>query len=133
MPVVARGEIARLFLDRGYRVTAFDASHELARLAEEHTGLQVQVRSFIDVKEQACYDGIWACASLLHVEKAELPAALACLWNALKPGGVFYLSFKMAPENAFKMGVTLLTLKSSSCVHGLLPCPRWTPWLAGSQ
>ena len=89
------GRDSKVFLDRGYRVTAFDASHELARLAEEHTGLQVQVRSFIDVKEQACYDGIWACASLLHVEKAELPAALACLWNALKPGGVFYLSFKI--------------------------------------
>lgn len=89
------GRDSKVFLDRGYRVTAFDASHELARLAEEHTGLQVQVRSFIDVKEQACYDGIWACASLLHVEKAELPTTLACLWNALKPGGVFYLSFKI--------------------------------------
>ena len=89
------GRDSKVFLDRGYRVTAFDASHELARLAEEHTGIQVQVRSFIDIKEQACYDGIWACASLLHVEKAELPAALACLWNALKPGGVFYLSFKI--------------------------------------
>ena len=89
------GRDSKVFLDRGYRVTAFDASHELARLAEEHTGIQVQVRSFIDVKEQACYDGIWACASLLHVEKAELPAALASLWNALKPGGVFYLSFKI--------------------------------------
>ena len=98
------GRDSKVFLDRGYRVTAFDASHELARLAEEHTGLQVQVRSFIDIKEQACYDGIWACASLLHVEKAELPAALACLWNALKPGGVFYLSFKIGTEERVQDG-----------------------------
>ncbi len=98
------GRDSKVFLDRGYRVTAFDASHELARLAEEHTGIQVQVRSFIDVKEQACYDGIWACASLLHVEKAELPVALACLWNALKPGGVFYLSFKMGTKERVQDG-----------------------------
>ncbi|MCL6483027.1 MAG: class I SAM-dependent methyltransferase, partial [Janthinobacterium lividum] len=98
------GRDSKVFLDRGYRVTAFDASHELARLAEEHTGIQVQVRSFIDVKEQACYDGIWACASLLHVEKAELPAALASLWNALKPGGVFYLSFKIGTEERVQDG-----------------------------
>ena len=28
------GRDSKVFLDRGYRVTAFDASHELARLAE---------------------------------------------------------------------------------------------------
>lgn len=67
------GRDAKDFLDKGYRVTAFDASHELVQLAKEHTGLDVQLRTFANVKEQACYDGIWACASLLHVPQAELP------------------------------------------------------------
>lgn len=40
------------------------------------------------------YDGIWCCASLLHVERSEMPEVLARLWAALAPGGVLYASFK---------------------------------------
>lgn len=98
------GRDAKAFLGRGYRVIAFDASYELVKLAKEHTGLDVQLRTFADVKEQACYDGIWACASLLHVSQAELPAALAGLWNALKPGGAFYLSFKLGTSERLQDG-----------------------------
>lgn len=89
------GRDTKAFLDKGYRVTAFDPSEELACLAAEHANVDVQVRSFLDVKETASYDGIWACASLLHVPKHDIPQALQCLWNALKPGGAFYLSFKL--------------------------------------
>ncbi len=89
------GRDTKAFLDRGYRVTAFDASIELANLAKTHTGIEVQVRSFFDVKEQAQYDGIWACASLLHMPHDEMPRALTCLWGALRAGGAFYLSFKL--------------------------------------
>lgn len=89
------GRDTKAFLDRGYRVTAFDASIELANLANVHTGIEVKVRSFFEVEELACYDGIWACASLLHVPQEEIPKALTCLWNALRPGGTFYLSFKL--------------------------------------
>ena len=98
------GRDAKVFLEKGYRVTAFDASHELVQLAKEHTGLEVQLRNFSDVKEHACYDGIWACASLLHVSQAELPATLAGLWNALKPGGAFYLSFKLGTSERVQDG-----------------------------
>ncbi len=52
------------------------------------------VRTFADVDEVASYDGIWACASLLHLPFCEIPDALGRLWSALKPGGVLYLSFK---------------------------------------
>lgn len=89
------GRDTKAFLDRGYRVTAFDASIELANLAKVHTGIEVKVRSFFEVEELACYDGIWACASLLHVPHEEIPKALTCLWNALRAGGTFYLSFKL--------------------------------------
>ncbi len=88
------GRDAKAFLDRGFRVTAFDASTELARMAADHIGIDVAVRSFSDVCEVYCYDGIWACASLLHLPQDEISAALQCLWAALKPGGTFYLSFK---------------------------------------
>lgn len=56
---------------------------------------RLATRHFLEVDERACYDGIWACASLLHVPAADLPDALYRLWAALKSGGAFYLSFKL--------------------------------------
>lgn len=98
------GRDSKAFLEKGYIVTAFDASEELAHLASLHTRIDVQVRGFLDVKETANYDGIWACASLLHIPQAELPQALQSLWNALKPGGAFYLSFKLGTSERVQDG-----------------------------
>ena len=40
------------------------------------------------------YDGIWACASLLHVPSNELKIAFSKCEKALKENGVLYCSFK---------------------------------------
>lgn len=89
------GRDAKAFADRGYRVSAFDASTELASLASRHCGFNVSVRTFGEVVEVEAFDGIWSCASLLHVPAAELPACLMRLWRALRPGGCLYVSFKL--------------------------------------
>jgi len=88
------GRDARAFAEAGFRVTAFDASAELARLASAHCGFAVAARRFEDVNEVAQFDGIWCCASLLHVPLADMPETLARLWTALRPGGTLYVSFK---------------------------------------
>jgi len=88
------GRDTRAFLDLGYRVTAFDASPTLAALAEHHTGRPVQVLRLQDLMWSREFDGIWACASLLHVPAADLPDALGRLALALHPGGILYASFK---------------------------------------
>jgi superfamily II DNA or RNA helicase/SAM-dependent methyltransferase len=88
------GRDAKAFAAQGFQVTAFDASAKLAELASAHCGFKVHVRRFEDVNEVGVYDGIWCCASLLHVAAAELPGVIAQLWNALRPGGRIYLSFK---------------------------------------
>jgi hypothetical protein len=69
-------------------VTAFDALSALAGLASEHCGLPVEVRRFQEVDWEGRFDGIWACASLLHVSMAELPEVLRRLGRVLKPDGV---------------------------------------------
>lgn len=43
---------------------------------------------------QERFDGIWACASLLHVAPADLPDVLRRLQRALRPGGVMFFNFK---------------------------------------
>jgi SAM-dependent methyltransferase len=88
------GRDTKAFIGQGFRVVAFDGSASMAELASRHCGQHVSQRKFAEVSEQACYDGVWACASLLHLPVAEIPDAIARLWAALKPGGVAYLSFK---------------------------------------
>lgn len=88
------GRDALYFHQQGYRVSAFDGSEAIAALARQKTRLPVEHRVFSEVSEVARYDGIWACASLLHLPESELNDALTRLWRALKPSGVFYMSFK---------------------------------------
>lgn len=89
------GRDAKAFSDRGHDVSAFDASVELAELASEYCGFEVSTRTFSEVSESAAYDGIWCCASLLHVAAADIPSVVDRLWQALRPGGCIYLSFKL--------------------------------------
>lgn len=89
------GRDAKAFSDLGFVVQAFDASAELAQLASQHCGFEVQVKRFSDVREVQAYDGIWCCASLLHVPLVQMPETLELLWRALKPNGCLYLSFKV--------------------------------------
>lgn len=88
------GRDAKAFLKMGYQVEAFDASPAMVELAREHTGLPVKVMTFADVDWKEEFDGIWCCASLLHVPAVELPRVMRRLADALKPGGVWYVSFK---------------------------------------
>lgn len=88
------GRDARAFRDQGYQITAFDGSAELARLATEYLGCPVRHLQFQALDYTNCFDGIWACASLLHVPYDQLNEVLRRFTLALKPGGVWYLSFK---------------------------------------
>ena len=88
------GRDAKAFAEQGFQVEAFDASPELAALASQHSGLPVKVLRFQELDAVARYDGIWCCASLLHVPLMELPEVFRRLAQALKAGGVLYASFK---------------------------------------
>lgn len=98
------GRDSKAFLQRGYAVEAFDATAEMVALATQHTGLPVRQMTFSDVDVTARYDGIWCCASLLHVRMQALPEAMEKLAQALKPGGVWYVSFKYGDGERVKEG-----------------------------
>ena len=98
------GRDTHYFSTQGFEVTAFDASASLVARARKYTQQDIQVLSFLDLKYQAEFDGIWSCASLLHVPDAEWPQVLDCLANALKPGGVWYMSFKLGDQSRMKDG-----------------------------
>lgn len=89
------GRDSKAFLERGFDVTAIDASSSMAALAARHIGRPVAQMRFQDIAWEDEFDGIWTCASLLHVPKNELPPVFSKLARALKPGGVLYASFKL--------------------------------------
>jgi 2-polyprenyl-3-methyl-5-hydroxy-6-metoxy-1,4-benzoquinol methylase len=78
----------------GFEVTAMEASPRLAELARRHTGLPIQVMTFDQIAWREAFEGVWACASLLHVPRSELPSVMSRIREALVPGGVWWMSFK---------------------------------------
>ena len=90
------GRDSKAFLDLGYDVAAIDGSEALCQIARSLTGRPVQCLDFRNYtpEEGEVYEGIWACASLLHLQKTELLPVMKVLSQALRPGGAFYVSFK---------------------------------------
>jgi SAM-dependent methyltransferase len=89
----AGGDTAEM-LARGFDVRATDGSPEMAAIASKHLGRSVETLLFHDLDEVEAYDGAWANACLLHVPRDQLAHVLSLIWRALKPGGVFYASYK---------------------------------------
>ena len=98
------GRDTKAFIEAGYKVSAIDGSAEICRAASEYTGITVRCMDFFDLPDEESYDGIWACASVLHVEKSRIPDLLRKLYKTLKKGGVLYLSFKYGDHNGFRDG-----------------------------
>lgn len=92
------------FKNKGYQVEAIDYSEELVKKATALSGVKVKFQSFYDLSGVAIYDGIWACASLLHCERSRLVEVIGKLISVLKPGGVLYMSFKYGNSDREKEG-----------------------------
>lgn len=88
------GRDAAAILAAGFTVTPSDASPELAAEAEKRLGIPVRIMAFHQLTDDTAYDGVWACACLLHAPRAELTDALARIFAALRPGGRLMASFK---------------------------------------
>ncbi|WP_027215231.1 class I SAM-dependent methyltransferase [Butyrivibrio fibrisolvens] len=98
------GRDTKCFLDHGFKVEAIDGSKEICKIASDYTGIPVKHMYFQDLDESEKYDGIWACASILHVSKDELSDVLRKMAAALKSGGVIYTSFKYGDFEGVRNG-----------------------------
>ena len=88
------GRDTRYFLEKGFQVEAVDGSGELCRLAEAYTGVPVRNMQFQELDVSDVYDGIWACASVLHLKKEQLPEVFRRLSAAARENAAVYMSFK---------------------------------------
>lgn len=94
------GRDARFLGRRDARTVGLDLSAEQLRVAADHAPgaafVQGDLRTVPLV--DACVDGVWACASLLHLPRAELPRTLAELRRVLRPGGTLFCTLKRGDE-----------------------------------
>lgn len=98
------GRDALYFHKKGYSVDAFDASLEMVKLATQATGLNIKHNTFHSYNVVGSFDGIWACASLLHLPKSEHGKIIAKYYEILNPSGNFYMSFKFGTNDYNKDG-----------------------------
>lgn len=98
------GRDSKRFMEDGYQIEAIDASEEICKLASEYIGQQVKCRRIEAITYENEFDGIWACASLLHVAKEKMPVVIEKLCNALKKDGIIYASFKLGSGERFTEG-----------------------------
>lgn len=88
------GRDSKYFLSQGYNVLAIDASKEMVKCASDLTGIKVEQQLFQDISYHSEFDGIWSCASLLHVPKKDIHTVFNKFIQALKLDGIWYMSFK---------------------------------------
>lgn len=98
------GRDTKYFMKRGFLVEAIDGSSELCRIASAFTGIQVKEMLFQDLEAVNCYDGIWACSSILHLPKNDLKTVMMKMHNALKYDGIIYASFKYGQFEGMRNG-----------------------------
>ena len=98
------GRDSRYFLQKGYKVEACDGSEEMVKTASRNAGIPVKQMLFSELDEQEKYDGIFACASILHVPSAELPDIIGKMKKAVKKGGILYVSFKYGSFEGVRNG-----------------------------
>lgn len=98
------GRDSKYFLSHGFDVYPVDGSKELCKIASQNIGIEVEELLFDELDFYKEFDGVWACASLLHVPMSELPVILAKIHQALRDDGVFFTCFKYGEGEEVREG-----------------------------
>jgi ubiquinone/menaquinone biosynthesis C-methylase UbiE len=90
------GRDVKYFLEQGLNPIGIDLSQALIKIASENVPkaklIEMDMRNLTFQNET--FDGIWACASFLHLPKKDAKTALRQFFNVLKPKGLLSISVK---------------------------------------
>ena len=92
------------FREAGYEVVPVDGSEGMCRVASSNTGSKVRCLDILDLDYVDEFDGVWACASLLHLGSREIQEAFRLIRRALREGGAAFVSFKEGTFEGFRDG-----------------------------
>lgn len=98
------GRDSKYFIDRGYQVTSIDGSKEMCKVAENLLNRKVEQINFLDIDYNNEFEGIFACASLLHLDNKDLIVVLKKISSALKQNGILYTCFKYGDSTRVDKG-----------------------------
>jgi SAM-dependent methyltransferase len=98
------GRDALAFRRLGHEVEAFDASPTMVAATQAYAAVPTRLMRFEEFAWEHPFEGIWACASLLHVAQADLPGVIGRLAAHLIACGALYLSFKRGMGERLKDG-----------------------------
>ena len=96
------GRDSLYFLNNGFDVTSMDASIEMVKLSSKLINQKTIHRKIEDIDFKDKFDGIWACASLLHINKNATVDVYNKLLSALKIEGILYASYKYGTNTMVK-------------------------------
>ncbi|WP_084453285.1 class I SAM-dependent DNA methyltransferase [Roseateles chitosanitabidus] len=89
------GRDLRALSQRGLSAVGFDASRPLLELATEFSGCPVIQGDLRAIPfENEMFGGVWASASLLHLQRGDIPNVLLEVLRILQVGGYFFSSIK---------------------------------------
>ena len=89
--------------DEGYTVSSIDISEGIISSAKKKTKVNIKKMDMLklDFKDNF-FDGVWCCASLLHLSKSDAKKAVAEFFRVLKPGGVLYVGLKEGDKEGYE-------------------------------
>ena len=88
------GRDSKYFVEKGYDVVAIDPSPAMCAQTREFVHIPVYEMKAEEMQFSNEFDGVWACASLLHVSNDKLENVLHRIAVALKDKGILYASWK---------------------------------------
>lgn len=100
------GRDSKYFIDNKFSVVPIDASVKLCDMASKYLGGRVINVNLLELDYEMEFDGVWACASLLHIFREKQKDALGILVKALKINGVLYASWKYGDTERFESNRT---------------------------
>ena len=88
------GRDACYFQKQGYQVTALEPSKNLGREIRKVFSGELVCSDIQNYRPTERYDGIWACASLIHLQEEEILHFFEKIHRYLKDDGIVYISGK---------------------------------------
>lgn len=88
------GRDACYFQKQGYQVTALEPSKNLCREIRKVFSGEIMCSDIQNYQPAERYDGIWACASLIHLQEEEVLQFFEKIDQYLNDNGIIYISGK---------------------------------------
>jgi SAM-dependent methyltransferase len=96
------GRDIRIFAEAGHIPTGIDLNPSFIKMAQRHGEVIAgDIREISSLFSPLTFDGIWAQASLVHLQKSEVEKLLRDLSDLLKPNGLIYACVPATGESGW--------------------------------